>query len=378
MKIGIVVRILWPAGTQFIAIKEARELKSLGHDVTLFFLRGTERGKVYDELLRDVNYKVLTWKNTSRFVKLYDLITGVFLESRKGEGRVDYNLIHDFHKTISGQNFELLICHDQWAGVAGFYSHKKLGIKYVVYIHERINDYPSMEGLGKRILVYFVLRYQYKILRNAKNVYGVTDKVSDSVLHLYNIKCSPDVPGLEQYPFVQFKDKENIITFLSFWSDVKHPEKYLTLLSNISNFKFWFLGTWSSQSYKETFLKKAEVLKISQNIEIFEQISQQEKINLLKKSKFFIRFGWDEYGVATGVLEALECGLPIICNGELGISNDILSNKLGLVINNLDGNELNKFLEEKNDENQYLEIQNNINNYLMEHSWQKHVEILIK
>ena len=44
MRIGIVVRILWPAGTQYIAINEAKELKKMGHNVTLFLIRGTEKG----------------------------------------------------------------------------------------------------------------------------------------------------------------------------------------------------------------------------------------------------------------------------------------------------------------------------------------------
>ena len=40
MKIIILVRIFWTAGAQKIAIKEARELQSMGHDVELIFLRG--------------------------------------------------------------------------------------------------------------------------------------------------------------------------------------------------------------------------------------------------------------------------------------------------------------------------------------------------
>ena len=378
MKIGIVVRILWPAGTQFISINEARELQSLGHDVTLFFLRGTEKGKIYMELLKDINYKVLTWKNDSRIVKLYDLITGVFLESRKGDGRVDYNLVHDFYKIISGQHFDLLICHDQWAGVAGFYSLKKLGIKYIVYIHERVNNYPTMKGLVKRVLVNIILRYQYKILKNAINIYGVTEKVSNSVTNLYNLKSSANVPGMEQYPFGKYSGKKNIITSLSHWSDVKHPEKYLNLISKMPNFKFLFLGTWTSQSYKESFLKKAKELNVSKNIELFEQISQQEKSTILKESKFFIRFGWDEYGSPIGIIEALEYGLPIICNDELGISNDISINKLGLVLNNLDADNINKFLDDIDNEIEYFKIQNNIKEYIIAHSWQKHVEMFLK
>ena len=61
MKIAIIVRILWTAGTQKIAIMEAKTLKKMGFDVTIYFLRGTEKGRDYFDILEGLSYTVLSW-----------------------------------------------------------------------------------------------------------------------------------------------------------------------------------------------------------------------------------------------------------------------------------------------------------------------------
>ena len=96
MKIAILVRILWSAGTQKIAIQEARTLTQMGCDVELIFLRRSKSGEVYGDLLKNINYRVLSENNKSVLVPIYDFITGIFMSSRKGEGRIDYNLIRGF------------------------------------------------------------------------------------------------------------------------------------------------------------------------------------------------------------------------------------------------------------------------------------------
>ena len=92
MKICILVRILWSAGTRKFAISEAKDLRSMGHDVELVFLRKSAKVNVYDDLLKDIKVFVLSERNESLFVPLYDYITGVFMSNRKGG--------IDFHSTI--------------------------------------------------------------------------------------------------------------------------------------------------------------------------------------------------------------------------------------------------------------------------------------
>ena len=84
MRIAIVVRILWSAGTQKFAILQAKALAKAGHSVEIIFLRKTTNGNVYDDLLKDMNYKILSERNGSLFVPIFDWITGIFMSNRKG------------------------------------------------------------------------------------------------------------------------------------------------------------------------------------------------------------------------------------------------------------------------------------------------------
>jgi len=52
MKIIIIVRILWTAGAQKIAIKEAKTLTDMGHNVRLVFLRSTPSAKYLESELK--------------------------------------------------------------------------------------------------------------------------------------------------------------------------------------------------------------------------------------------------------------------------------------------------------------------------------------
>ena len=69
MRIIILVRILWTAGAQKIAIKEAKELQALDNQVELIFLRGKKLPE-YDELLEGINYKIISETGNSIFSPL--------------------------------------------------------------------------------------------------------------------------------------------------------------------------------------------------------------------------------------------------------------------------------------------------------------------
>ena len=75
MKIVILVRILWSAGAPKKAIREAKELTQLGHQVELVFLRRSKQFNTYDDLLKDTKWKVITDYNNSILVPLYDYLT---------------------------------------------------------------------------------------------------------------------------------------------------------------------------------------------------------------------------------------------------------------------------------------------------------------
>ncbi len=380
MKIAILVRILWSAGTQKFAIEETRALSEMGHDVELIFLRKSESGDVYSDLLKGLKYRIITAENRSPFVWFYDFITGIFMENRKGEGRVDYNLIRMFPSIVK-DSFDLIICQDQWAGLAGYYTKKKYGTEYEVILHERVNDIPWVGGF-KRILVRLALNYQKKVLLNAKKVLAVTIKVAESAESFYkkyNLKVVPNLMGLRELPFRKYSMKDNTIALVSFWSEIKAPDLYIDLFQKLEGYTILMIGNWTSETYKTSYYNKIKEAGVSKKIHFLQNLPETEKNDLISNSKFYVRFGRGEFGMGMGTLEAIEIGVPVIVNKELGISNYLESYKCGLVVDDTsDTNRIVKFIHEHDNQEAYQALQDELRRFVKDHNWAKHCEILIE
>lgn len=379
MKIAILVRILWSAGTQKIAIQEAITFSQMGHDVELIFLRKTKSGEVYEDMLKGVKYRIVSEVNRSPLVPLYDFITGIFMSNRKGEGRVDYNLIRRF-PSLAKDNYDIIICHDQWAGLAGYYSWRKYKINYVVMLHEQINEMPWVTGLN-RIIANIALLYQRNVLIHAKKVFSVTRKIATTAENFYvksNIAVSDNFPGLEIKPFLNYCSKSNTILLNSFWNESKFPEMYLDLFKKIKDYSFAMIGNWISDSYKETFIGKLKALGVLQKVKFIDKLSEVKKIEIIANCKFCVRFGKGEFGPGIGSIEALENGVPLIINRELGIADYLREYKCGLILDDpRDTDKIIAFIQEHDNEKSYEMLQKSIKKFIEDHTWIKHCEKLM-
>lgn len=379
MKICIVVRILWSAGTQKFAIQQAKAFQDAGHEVTIIFLRSTESGHVYDELLKTVEYEIMFQGNKSIFVPLYDLITGIFMPNRKGEGRVDYNLIRRFPRYIRRRNFDHIICQDQWSGLAGYYAKRKLGIKYSVIIHEQVNNFPWIKGF-KRILVTLALRWQRKILYNADRIFTVTEPVAETIKGFYRDKLdvSSVFPGIDNHIERNYSIKKNQIIMVSYWNEVKIPEAYIPIFKGIEGYNFVMAGNWISLEYRNMFLDKIQHENLKDKVTFVDHLSEVEKSALFAESKFYLRFGQDEKGPGYGTIEALESGLPVICNNGLGISPYLLDKSFALVIDDLrDIESIQTFINRSDTKDNYERLQEQIEAMIDKLSWTTHANKII-
>ena len=180
MRIGIVVRILWPAGTAKTAAIEAMYLQKMGHQVYVFFIRNSTYKYAYQDLLKNVNYVVLHPDHKSTMSGLYDIVTGIFAPDRKGDGRVDYDLIKSFYNDTIDYRLDYLICHDQWAGLAGQVAKQQLGIPYSVFLHERLSNFGSVPILG-----WYANYLERNVLSNASKIFVITNKIAESAAMKY-------------------------------------------------------------------------------------------------------------------------------------------------------------------------------------------------
>ena len=369
MKIIILVRILWTAGAQKIAIKEARELQLLGHEVELIFLRGRKLPE-YDELLEDINYRIMSETGNSILSPLYQYITHKFMPDRGIESRVDYNLIKKFPAYIRDTKVDYIICHDQLAGLAGYYSFKKFGLKYSVFIHERLSSNNNS------ILSKLWHNYEHKVLENAIKVFTITEKVAKTVEEIQNIKAVANYPGMDIHKTTEFKNKENSLIAVSMWDYSRKPELYLDIIEKIPNFILYFVGNFRIKALESEFKDEIKKRKLEKKVIMKQGILESELIELYQQSKFVIRFGFSEYGLGSA-MEAFQNCDPIIINSDLGTAELVNRYSCGIVLNNIIAKDIKGFIDENNNENSYKILQNNIVKLSNDYSWKQHAERLL-
>ena len=370
MKIIILVRILWTAGAQKIAIKEARELQSMGNDVELIFLRG-KRLPEYDELLKGINYKIISETGNSLLSPVYQYITNKFMPDRGSESRVDYNLIRKFPEYIKNKDIDYIICHDQLAGLAGYYSFKKFGIKYSVFIHERL----SLNN--NSILSRLWHNYEHKILENAVKVFSITEKVAKTVEEIQNIEAVANYPGMDINRITEFGGKENALIAVSMWDYGRKPELYLDVIEKIPGFVLYFVGNFRIKELENKFKDEVKKRELEKRVIMKQGIKESELIELYQKSKFVIRFGFGEYGLGTSVIEAIQNCDPLIITSDLGTAELVNKYSCGIVLDNINTDDIKKFIDENNNENSYRVLQENIVKLSNDYSWRKHAERLL-
>ena len=369
MKIIILVRILWTAGAQKIAIREARELEALGNQVELVFLRGKKLPE-YDELLEGIDYKIISETGNSIFSPLYQYITHKFMPDRGVETRVDYNLIRYFPKYIKNKKVDYIICHDQLAGLAGYYTFKKLGVKYSVIIHERLSFNSSI--LGK-----MWQKYEHKVLEKAIDVFTITEKIADSVQKIQNVKANANYPGMDVQRTTEFFKKENSLIAVAMWDYGRKPELYLDIIEKVPDFILYFVGNFRIKELENEFKDEIKKRKLEKKVIMKQGIMESTLIELYQKSKFVIRFGFGEFGLGTATTEAMQNCVPLIINSELGTAGLVNRYSCGLVLNDIATNTINRFIDENNNENSYKILQDNIVKLSNNYSWRKHAERLL-
>lgn len=232
-----------------------------------------------------------------------------------------------------------------------------------------------------RILVYFALRYQRKVLLSANKVLTLIKSVSLTVEKFYlkyYLKTISDFPGINLKEFVPFSEKNNTLVLVSYWNEVKVPKLYPNVFKKIKDFKFIMVGNWISEAYRKKYTEKLAKNNRVYRVTLISELSDAEKNNAIESSKFFLRFGQGEYEPGYGSLEANQFGFPLIVNSKPGIADDIKGYKLGFIIddpNDIDG--ILRFINEYNNES-YNELHDDIGQFINDHRWENHCKILMK
>jgi glycosyltransferase involved in cell wall biosynthesis len=369
MKIIILVRILWASGAQKIAIEEAKTLTQLGHEVKLVFLRETESGKLLEPTLASLDYEIFSTRKPSW---VYSTITGMFMPDRKGEGALDYNLLQDYPKTVTPNEADLIICHDPWAGIAGYRINKKLNIPYSIFYHEGISGEYPIPLLGR-----FAKRTEENVLKKASKIFGVTAKVANSVRRVYEVEVIPNFPGMNLQEYDIFNDKQDVLVASATWDKNRDPTKYIDILDELPDFTLYIVGRWRSGTEYQDFLNLLSSRKLSNRVIIEDRISESKLQTLYKKAKFNLRYGTNEMGPGMSNIESISHLTPIVVDSVLGISDLIIEYGGGGVVDTWNSMNVSAYIRENNNELNYKKLQNQLLKIVNQFTWEKHSNILL-
>jgi glycosyltransferase involved in cell wall biosynthesis len=377
MNIIILCRVYWTSGSTKIAIQEAYELEKMGHNVTLFFLRKSNKYNEYD-VPNNLDIRFFQQNKNSILRPLFTYITLKFRPDRDGESTVDYDLISKFSKYSKAFNPELIICHDQWAGIAGYKVKRRFKVPYVVILHEKPPQYDKIGFIGK-----FAKNLEKKVLFNAECLFSMTDGIKKSYETNQKISSKLLPYATIKHQFIKFEIKKNLLISVSMWDKGRNPQIYIELMKQVPNYILHMVGNWREEQNYLEFMKKLDNSGLRDRIIVLRNINERELNKEYRDAKFSIRFSFGEVGGGMSVFEALSNGTPSIVNKKLGSSDLVEEFNIGTVIDDnslasLNFDKIINFIQTVDNKINYDEIQNRMVNVLDELSWRKHCEILMQ
>ena len=320
MRICIIVRILWPGGVQRIAFAEADGLRKLGNDVDLIFIRATNR-YTYSQKL---NYKVLYGNDVNkRFIgRLFKRITMHYSPERGEDATIDIDLIYKTEHNLKKQ-YDIIYYFDEFSALFQKFNNKRYKNKTVVLIHEvKILDGSLLSRLVQRRAI----KYSDIVLTNTHQ--------NLDLLKRAGIKNAYEVyPGLVLHDKVPgFDMREDIVLSVTMWDSGRRPETLLEIAKQMKNGRLIIAGSWTDNNYFESFKNKLKNSNLENKVIVTGTIDENNLINIYKKAKISIRFGYDEKGPGMGSLESISYGLPLIIDENIGIREIIKDGCNGYIV----------------------------------------------
>ena len=365
MRICIIVRILWPGGVQRIAFAEAEGLKNLGNEVDLIFIRSTKK-YIYDS---NVNYNVIYGDKISNRLlgRIFKKITLHYLPQRGEDSSVDIDLIYKTEHSIK-KKYDIIYYFDEFSAFFQKHNKKKFGNKSVVLIHE-------VAAQDKSKLLRFV---QWFSMKNADIVLTNSE---ENLIYLKELRINNSFkiyPGLVPHADLpSFENKEDIALSVTMWDYGRKPEVLLEIARFMKYGKMLIVGSWTDNKYMEKIRESIEKSKLMDKITVTGPINENDLINLYKRAKVSIRFGFDEKGPGMGSLESISWGLPIIINQGIGIKEVIKDGINGYIVNEKYPQQIaNLICDLFKDQNKWSFISNQNLILQNELSWDKHCQKL--
>jgi glycosyltransferase involved in cell wall biosynthesis len=328
-------RLLWDGGVQRVAIAETVELRRRRLACTLTFLR---RARSSHYALPEGT--IVCAESGGKASGLLSGLTSQFAPDRGEDATIDLDLMWGFRHEFEN-DYDVIVCHDQYASFLGAYLRYRKSIPYVMVFHE-FSAKPSATRLGQflrpvvELLDWVTLFISPAIVTSSGSHYNRLRRVLGPKVYLARLGTDSRTSIT---PVAQ-RDRYGVVS-LSVWDEGRHPEFYLALAQKMPTFRFTIAGSWADQAYHKNFLEQARGV---QNLTITGAISEEDRISLLNRNLIYMRFGFGEAGPGMGGLEALSCGNIVIANAGIGLAEIISHGRNGFTVESLGQSEIQNLL----------------------------------
>lgn len=212
------------------------------------------------------------------------------------------------------------------------------------------------------------------MLNTADRIVAGSSDIKKNAYAFYNPNCRIDViplgikkPILKKMLRRDFDLDPNITVFCTIGRLVKRKniDDALTVLSHFKHrcqFKFLIIGEGPERPHLENLIDR---LNLREMVCLLGNISDEKKFQILDISDCYISTALHE-GFGLVFLEAMECGLPIICYNKGGQNDFLVNGKTGYVV-------------ELRDKNTFAEcVENLINNFELKEAMSAYNRNLVK
>jgi len=355
----------------------SEEISQMGHQVTVITsgFQGLQKNEIINGV-RVVRVPV-AWRNKQNVASLPSMLSYV------------PSSILRVKRLLKNESFDIINTHFAIpSGPAGDFISKKYKIPNALSIHGGdIFDPSKFISPHKTIGLRETVR---KMILNADSVIAQSSDTKRNAINLYNVKRNIDIIPLGIKPNT-FEDKsrgelgisEDKIILITVGRLIarKNLGEMLQIMSRIKNdFKYELIIIGDGPA-KEPLQQLIKDLALSNEVKLIGRINEELKFQYLKCSDIYLSTAIHE-GFGIVFLEAMECGLPIICydrggqvdflkNGETGYliklnDKDSFYNNLKIMLTDLNARKkiglLNRQLVKKfyinNIAKQYLQIFN--------------------
>ncbi len=265
------------------------------------------------------------------------------------------------------RNFDLVMINSiPYFGVSYLISRLKKKSRIVVTFYEAWYHYPK-GGIIRNIQRFAIRRSIRKIVRLTDLIFSISNSTTESLLNNYRAKKVITVPlGVDLTFIEQIKPstEQFDIAYLGRIAAIKHIEHLIEALYILKEegipIKAVIIG---DGSLKQDLVQLTEKRGLENAVKFTGNVSEQEKISILKSSRLFVMPSERE-GFSLATLEAMACGcVPVVAEPNdfelFGISQFVRNGENGLYfpLANIDilASEIRKLIL---DTTLYLKLQN--------------------